>query len=131
MDNVVIRDNDPTREVWYQNQYQIRIKRHSSEDKISTYPTATALEFWSNGQPTIPGLESHTLALGYRWDPELRDIGEAILSYRTGIEDPVWAAVLKGTQENLSGFIVERMSPELPDIDLSSVIFEEEQEESS
>ncbi len=131
MDNVAIRDNDPTREVWYQNQYQIRIKRHSSTDMISTYPTATAVEFWSNGQATIPGLESHTLALGYRWDPELREVCETILSYRTGIEEPVWAAVLKGTQENISGFTWEPISPQLPDIDLSAIVFEEKEGKSS
>lgn len=42
-------DREPVREIWISQNYQVRLKRHHPEDKISTYPTAAALEFWTQG----------------------------------------------------------------------------------
>ncbi|MFT3943488.1 MAG: hypothetical protein QM705_06655 [Ancrocorticia sp.] len=127
MEDVVVLDKDPIRELRYQSRYLLRVKRHNADDKITTYPTETALAFWSNGQKSLEGFESHSLALGYRWDSDMRSIGEAILSYRTDLNTPIWSVTLERDAGQATGFTWTPIGPELPDLDLSSVLTEAEQ----
>lgn len=70
-----IKDKGATREIVVGAHLRLRIKRHHAGDEISTYPTRTAIEFWQQGsQPAFPGLEEVRIAVGYRWDPDTREI---------------------------------------------------------
>ena len=79
-------DKEPVRDIWVGINYQMRIKRHQGNGKVSTYPTQGALDFLAQPprQPTLEGLEEVHLIAGYRWDKELRDIAGAVLSLRDG-----------------------------------------------
>ncbi|MBV9011677.1 MAG: hypothetical protein JO272_06425 [Pseudonocardiales bacterium] len=111
-------DREPVREIWISQTYRLRIKRHHPHEEISTYPTAAALEFWTQGSQ-LPNLEEITLGAGYRWLAEERRVGPAVISYRDGKDNPVWAVELDEPYEG-AGAIVWRpiTRPDLPDIDL-------------
>lgn len=123
---VEVVDREPRREIESGGRYVIRLKRHRKGDKIATYPTQRALAFWTN-EATLPGLERASLAMGYLWDPELRQVGDSVLSYRDQLDHPVWgvkfARPVKGAA---SGITWSPIDPTLPSIDLSSVLNEEE-----
>jgi len=111
-------DREPLRELWISQNYQIRIKRHHPDDKISTYPTAAALEFWAQGSQ-LPSLESITLGAGYRWISEERRIGPAVISYRDGRDNPIWAIELDEPEEGVETIGWKPITrPDLPAIDL-------------
>lgn len=86
----------PTREIAVGQTFRLRIKRHRIGDKISTYPTLTALGFWKqdNEQPSLDGFEEIRLAVGYRWNPDEREIEAPVLSFRDGKDNVIWAVEL-------------------------------------
>ncbi len=111
-------DREPLREIWVSQNYQIRIKRHRPDDKISTYPTAAALEFWTQGSQ-LPSLESITLGAGYRWIHEERRVGPAVISFRDGKDNPIWAVDLDEPREGVGAIGWKPITrPDLPEIDL-------------
>lgn len=122
-------DREPVREIWISQNYQIRIKRHHLDDQISTYPTAAALEFWAQGSQ-LPSLEAVTLGAGYRWITQERRVGQAVISYRDGKDNPIWAVELdepnEGT-ENIGWKPITR--PDLPSVDLFDATRTEERDE--
>jgi hypothetical protein len=111
-------DREPVREIWISQNYQVRIKRHHLDDKISTYQTAAALEFWAQGSQ-LSSLEAITLGAGYRWIAEERRVGPAVISYRDGKDNPIWAVELDEPGES-AGAIGWRpiTRPDLPAVDL-------------
>lgn len=122
LDGIHVHDREPVREVRSGTSYLIRIKRHHTGDRISAYPTDAALSFWSNHTVALEGLESFGLALGYYWDAELRAVGEAVVSFRDGKDNPVWAVELRRDSGQSTGFSWTPIAPNLPEIDLSGVI---------
>jgi hypothetical protein len=111
-------DREPVREMWISQNYQVRIKRHHPDDKISTYPTAAALEFWAQGAQ-LPSLESITLGAGYRWIAEERRVGPAVISYRDGKDNPIWAVELDEPDEGAETIGWRPITrPDLPAVDL-------------
>jgi hypothetical protein len=119
-------DREPHRELIVQvptvgRTYRMRVKRHSSRDRIRSYPTASDVRFWSGGggSGTFEGLETINLALGYRWRKDLREIGEPVISFRENKGNPVWAYAI---EDDLSGGVVPitytPVLPDLPSIDL-------------
>lgn len=123
---VQVIDREPTREIESGGRYVIRFKRHRKGDKIATYPTRRALAFWTN-EATLPGLERASLAMGYLWDPELRQVEDSVLSYRDRLNHPVWGMKLgRAGQGGAMGITWSPIDPTLPSIDLSSVLDEEE-----
>ncbi|MGH3495256.1 MAG: hypothetical protein ACRDRL_32485, partial [Sciscionella sp.] len=65
------------------------------DDTISTYPTQTALQFYTQGQqPLFPDLGEVRLAAGYLWTRDLRAIGDAVISLRDGLWNAIWSAVI-------------------------------------
>lgn len=126
---VEVIDREPTREIESGGRYVIRLKRHRKGDKISTYPTQKAKAFWMN-EATLPGLERASLAMGYLWDPELRQIEASVLSYRDGLDHPVWGVKFDRADEGgATGISWSSIDPTLPSIDLSAVLDEEEETE--
>ena len=121
---VVIVDEEPTRQVHFGANYVLRFKRHSRKLKIQSFPTVGATAFWTN-DATLPGLELYSLALGYIWDAELGEIGETILSFRQGKDNPIWSVTLNSDGDSATGITWEPMDPDLPQLDLSDVVEEE------
>lgn len=131
MGGIQINDREPVRELHSGTTYLIRIKRHHPGDRISAYPTEASSAFWSNSLLTLDGLESFSLALGYYWDAELHSVGDAILSFRDGKDKPIWAVQLRRDAGNAAGFSWAPVAPDLPELDLSGVIHEAEEEPGS
>lgn len=119
---VDVVDSEPTREI-YTTGYVVRFKRHHPGDKISTYPTEGALRFWTNGV-TLPGLGLCSLAMGYMWDAEQRQMVDAVMSFRDGKDKPVWAITLTEESGGASAITWAPIAPNLPEFDLSQVVAE-------
>lgn len=129
---VTMHESGATREI-VMGQFRLRLKRHHLDDRVSNYPTQTALDFWvqqNNG--VLRGLEEITLAAGYRWDKEMKAIAAPVISYRDGQENVIWAMeLLEGTAAGTvsvpgdSGAIpitwTPVTEPELPVIDVIGV----------
>jgi hypothetical protein len=111
-----------TREIAVGLNFRLRIKRHHIGDKISTYPTRTALAFWEQDaeRPTLEGLEEIRLAVGYRWDADEREIEAPVLSLRDGKDNVIWAIEL---DEPAAGAKItwKPIDPTLPSIDLGDL----------
>lgn len=122
LEGVHIVDREPVRELRSGTQYLIRVKRHRPGDRISAYPTEATTAFWSNSTLTLDGLEAFSLALGYMWDAELRAVGEAVLSFRDGKDNPIWAIRLERDAGAAAGFSWTPVAPDLPELDLSKVL---------
>ncbi|ALY07669.1 hypothetical protein PBI_HOWE_35 [Gordonia phage Howe] len=122
--DVHVIDQEPVRQLVIGN-YVIRFKRHKPTLQIRTYPTAGALAFWTN-RATLPGMEQHSLALGYIWDAESGQILSAIVSYRDGKDNPIWSVTVEASAEPAEDGAVQQIThaeidPSLPQIDLSEV----------
>jgi hypothetical protein len=97
--------------------YRLRVKRHDGNDLISSYPTASDIQFW--GVFPLDGLEEARLALGYRWDAETLMMGETIISYREGKANPIWAYVIElGDSDGVTGIRYTPIEPQLPTLDI-------------
>ncbi len=120
LDNVEVVDREPQRQ-FHTTKYVVRIKRHRPGDRISSYPTHGALRFWSS-QVTLPGLEQASLAMGYQWDADLRRVGDAVVSFRDELDKPVWAVVVRRSSAGGVPITWTPVDPELPELDLSSVL---------
>jgi hypothetical protein len=110
LDRVSFVDRPPLREMYVGTRYRMRWKKHDLEDRVSTYPTQTALGFLEQDLATLDGLEEVRLVAGYRWDPVLREIGTGILTLRDGNENIVWSHVL---DEPVDGSVTE-VTPIVP-----------------
>ncbi|CKN50809.1 Hypothetical protein ERS024265_03242 [Mycobacterium tuberculosis] len=116
-----IKDKGATREIVVGAHLRLRIKRHHAGDEISTYPTRTAIEFWQQGsQLAFPGLEEVRIAVGYRWDPDTREIGAPLLSLRDGKDHVIWVVEL---DEPAAGVKIPwtPIEPTLPSIDFGDL----------
>lgn len=116
-----IKDKGATREIVVGAHLRLRIKRHHAGDEISTYPTRTAIEFWQQGsQLAFPGLEEVRIAVGYRWDPDTREIGAPLLSLRDGKDHVIWVVEL---DEPAAGVKITwtPIEPTLPSIDFGDL----------
>ena len=92
---ITVVDREPMRVFRVGSRYLLRIKRHGLGDKVSTYPTQTALQFYLQGaQPLFPDMDEVRLAAGYLWDLETRSIGEAVISMRDGLDNVVWSIII-------------------------------------
>ena len=128
IEGVHVVDREPVRELRSGTRYLIRVKRHHQGDRISAYPTEGSSAFWSNSVLTLDGLESFSLALGYMWNSDLRAVGDAVLSFRDGKDNPIWAVRLNRDAGAPTGFTWTPVAPELPELDLTLVARETEEE---
>lgn len=130
MDDIDVKDREPIREL-RNGSYLIRIKRHHLDDRISSYATVASSEFWAGSTNMLEGLESYSLALGYYWDPDLAEVGDAVLSFRDGTHNAIWAIKLRRDAGEVTGFVWTPIEPQLPDFDLSEIVREAEEESGS
>ena len=99
-------DDEPTREMWVGANYRVRLKRHNDYDKVSSYPTQAAFEFFrqpGSTQPTLEGLERVHLCAGYQWDRETRSMDSGVLSLRDGQDNVIWLEELAPPAEGSTG----------------------------
>ncbi|WP_245851189.1 hypothetical protein [Brachybacterium vulturis] len=123
-----IRDEEPVREILSGTAFVTRVKRHHPGDRISAYPTTGSLAHWSNRALTLEGLESISLAAGYYWDEETRDIGAPVLSLREEKDKPVWGITLHRDAAQPTAIQWAPVEPGLPEFDLSQIAIEDEEE---
>ncbi len=126
------RDSGPTREFRVGAQYLLRAKRHRAGDRISSYPTAAAQAFWNQDTITLfPDADEVRLAAGYRWDPELREINEAVISLRDGMDHVVWAVALILEPDSNAVQIrpLDDEAPALPFIDVAEEAVDDDESE--
>lgn len=92
IEEVVFREQGPTREMIVSDRFRIRVKRHDRNGAIATYPTQAALFFYQqSGQLVLfDGLEEVRLVAGYTWEPEAREVGAPVLSLRDGVGNVIW-----------------------------------------
>jgi hypothetical protein len=74
--------------------YRFRVKRHHLDGDVSTYPTQMALEFLAQTADMLDGFDELHLIAGYKWEPETRAMGEAVISLRDGRENIKWEHAL-------------------------------------
>jgi hypothetical protein len=117
---IELRDEGVYREVQVGDGFRLRIKRHRAGDRISTFATPAAIEFWTQGRPTLTGQSAITLGAGYRWITDTREIGAPVISYRDGKDNPIWAVELQDPATEGDGSITWTpiTDPSLPLIDL-------------
>lgn len=104
--------------------YRLRVKKHDINGQVSTYLTQGALDFMEQEPAqTLDGLDEVRLIAGYRWDAELRELGPAVISLRSGPDTIVWTEEL---DEPVDGTVVSAVpivpadGPRAPEIRLIS-----------
>jgi hypothetical protein len=121
---ITLKDRAPTREITVGHRYRLRIKKHDPEGKVSTYPTQGALAFLAQEQLALEGLDEVHLIAGYRWDPELRDIGAAVISMRDSQDNILWLRELdepaEGRGATTTPILPPTMGPPAPQIGSAS-----------
>jgi hypothetical protein len=127
-DDANFLEKGPTREIAIGVHLRLRVKRHLAGDRISTYPTRTAIEFWRQTTDTLPGLEEIRIAVGYRWDRELRVIEAPVISLRDGKDNVIWAIELSEPAEGVK-VTWNPIEPTLPTIDLGDLASEADDDE--
>jgi len=85
-----ITEKGVTREVTVGNKYRLRMKRHDEMGDVASFPTQTFLEFTTQPDGQLPGMEETRLIAGYEWIKEERNIGDAVISLRDGKDNIIW-----------------------------------------
>lgn len=95
MPSVRLKMTEPAREFMVDQRFRFRMKAHLPGDLLSSYPTPSALQFMCQGlQPSFPSLGEIRLVAGYRWDQDLMEMAEAVVTLRDG-RRCVWAVELR------------------------------------
>lgn len=92
---VTVKTAEPTLEFMVHSRFRFPLKAHGLQDILSTYPTNGALQYMRQGsQPSFPDLSEIRLVAGYRWDSELMEMNEAVITMRNG-RRCIWAVELR------------------------------------
>ncbi|MGH3616012.1 MAG: hypothetical protein ACRDRK_26155 [Pseudonocardia sp.] len=103
-------DRPPTRELYVGTRYRLRVKKHDIDGAIATFLTQGALDFLEQEPATLDGLDEVRLIAGYGWDPELREVGAAVISLRDGHDKVIW----KHELDEPTGGVTATTTPILP-----------------
>jgi hypothetical protein len=131
LSEVRLVDQEPTREIFVDERYRLRAKRHGEDGKVSTYPTQTAIEFLVQGfhQDVLDGLDEElNLIVGYVWDAEMREMGRPVLSLRNGIGIE-WMHDLPESGTGYPAAPVEPVTPPRPGPSAPRIVLTESTEE--
>lgn len=110
-----ILDRGPTRDIFVGHTFRFRLKKHASDDMVSSYPTDAFLAFAVQDPPQL--IQEVRLIGGYRWDSDTREIGTAVLSARDGKSNVLWVVELAETVVDADGlvhFLPRSADPNLP-----------------
>lgn len=111
-----VLDREPTRDIFVGHNFRFRFKKHTSDDMVSSYPTDGFLAFALQDPPQL--VQEVRLIGGYRWDPETREIGTAVLSARDGKSSVLWVVELA---EAAADDGVVHFQPQTPDASLPAL----------
>lgn len=133
LQTVSIRDQEPHREITFRTpscrSYTARVKRHSTQDRVQSHGTVADREFWNGGVQTFDNMDVVTgLAIGYRWDRDLREVLDPVISYREGKSNVVWAFAIDSANEGALTMGYRDITPGLPKIDLLGAARAEDEE---
>lgn len=103
-------DREPTRDIFVGHTFRFRLKKHTADDMVSSYPTDAFLAFALQDPPEL--IQEVRLIGGYRWDPETREMGTAVLSARDGKSNVLWVVELA---EGVEDGGVTHFEPRVPD----------------
>ncbi|TCC43265.1 hypothetical protein [Kribbella sindirgiensis] len=112
-----VLDREPTRDIFVGQNFRFRFKKHASDDMVSSYPTDGFLAFALQDPPQL--IQEIRLIGGYRWDPEIREIGTAVLSARDGKKSVLWVVELAETAAGDSDVV--HFQPQTPDTSLPAL----------
>lgn len=114
VDGTQVLDREPTRDIFVGHQFRLRFKKHADDDLVSSYPTEGFLDFAAQDPPQL--IQEVRLIGGYRWDPETREIGTAVLSARDGKQNVLWVLELAEavTGAGVIHFQPQNVDPNLP-----------------
>lgn len=126
--NVTLRASEPYREIGIHKPgggaYVMRVKRHSTRDRISGYSTQSDLNFWGGTDVAFDGYERVALAVGYRWDRDTHEIGAPVISYRQGKKNVIWARAITGGTSAAIPIHYDPIEPTLPGLTLTEALRE-------
>ena len=112
--------------------YRFRVKRHDFDGNISSYETASFLDFVEQPEGQLDGTEEIRLVAGYEWLKDTHEIGDAVISMRNGKDNVIWKEHLPVfPEEGVAGISVvapEPPTPQLPTIGLPERIGREERD---
>ena len=119
-DRVRLLDSGPTREIFVDDRYRVRVKRHSRTGAVASYPTRAAVEFMEQPQLfTSDGYTENHLIVGYEWDEKRFEIGRTVLSMRDGIDNVVWLVALGDEHAGAGPALIPSVaSPQRPVVDV-------------
>lgn len=109
-----VLDREPTRDIFVGENFRLRFKKHGDSDLVSSYPTTGYLDFVAQDVPQL--IQEIRLIGGYRWDPETRELGAAVLSARDGRRNVLWVLELAEatTAAGVTHFRPQQIDPNLP-----------------
>lgn len=99
LSHVWFRDREPHFDMYVRGTmvdytvFRLRLKRHNSAGRISSYATQGALDFINQPQEYLPkpNIATVHLSAGYEWDKATREMGSPLLSLRDGsFEEVTW-----------------------------------------
>lgn len=127
-DSTVV-DREPHREIFVGHTFRFRFKKHSASDMVSSFPTPGFLDFAMQDPPQL--IQEIRLIGGYRWDPDTREIGAAVLSARDGRDNVLWVIELaEGAAGEALHFAPRAPQPDLPGLPKIVETFEVKEAES-
>lgn len=99
------------------DQMVVMFKKHSSDHRVSSYPTKNAKRYHS-GAVTLNGLQLTTFTAGYVYDDDLNEVGAAVISHRLGLsKTPHWCVEIERptASQHGAGYVFNAvLEPDIP-----------------
>jgi hypothetical protein len=116
VDSTQVLDREPIRDIFVGDNFRFRFKKLGDGDMVSSYPTTGYLDFVAQDDPQL--IQEVRLIGGYRWDPETREIGSAVVSARDGRHKVLWVLELAETTtaSGVIHFQPQQTNPGLPEL---------------
>lgn len=126
-DSTDVIDREPSRLI-RSDGIEMRVKRHSEQNIVSSYPTQTAIK-WFGNQEELPELAAFNISIGYQWIKDEEKVGPAVIACPKGLGKAVeWAVILERNAETAAIEPRGIEDPEIAKLDLSALIAGEESE---
>lgn len=118
----IVRSKSSGDHIVVDDEYVIRFKKHDAYGRVQSLGTKAARDFHS-GSVVLEGCELVSLTAGYIFDEDLREMGPAVLSYRTAIRSvPEWCYEISEASSGVTGITFNPIvSPQLPIIETTPV----------
>lgn len=126
-DSTDVIDREPSRLI-RSDGIEMRVKRHSEQNIVASYPTQTAIK-WFGNQEALPELATLNISIGYQWIKDEEQVGPAVIACPKGLRKAAeWAVILERNAETATIEPRGIEDPEIAKLDLSALIAGEESE---